>query len=125
MDPEAAEDQEDFDPELAKKELEEADPYEARLKPINEDNKIKMTGKVTQSSWVIRFEGDTTEYASDKPGANTVCNGAVVVRSLVWPGSYIIYQNGAQVNVYCGNGCKFDQKANPFPLQPPSLAQEA
>ena len=80
-----------------------------------------------QTPWVIRFEGDQTEYANGQnPGsAQTLCNGAVVVRSLVWPGAYTIYQNGNQVSVYCGNGLKFDQKTNPFPLNPPQLAVEA
>lgn len=91
LDPEAPEDAEDFDPEKAKQELEESDPYEARLKPITEDDKIKMSAKQYSAPWVIRFEGDQTEYASDRPGAQTVSNGAVVVRSLVWPGAYTIY----------------------------------
>ena len=45
LDPEAPEDADDFDPEKAKQELEESDPYEARLKLITEDNKIKMSAK--------------------------------------------------------------------------------
>ena len=128
LDPEPEEGQEEeFDPEVAKKKLETDDPYEPRLKPIDEDDKIKMCGKVKQTPWVIRFEGDQTEYANDKKpaSASTLCNGAIVVRSLTWPGAFTIYQNGTQVSVYCGNGLKYDQKTNPFPLNPPSLAVEA
>ena len=110
LDPEAGEEDQSFDPDKAKKELEEADPYEDRLKPIIEDTKVKMSGKIRQTPWVIRFEGDRTEYANnlDPKSATTLCNGAVVVRSLVWPGAYTIYQNGVQVSVYCGNGLKYD-----------------
>lgn len=48
----------EYDPELAKKKIEEADPFEPRLKPIALDQKISMGGKIKQSPWVIRLVGD-------------------------------------------------------------------
>ena len=54
LDPEPVEgEEEEFDPEVAKKKLEDADPYEARLKPIVEDNKLKMSGTIMQAPWGI------------------------------------------------------------------------
>ena len=125
LDPEAPDDVSNFDPEVAMKELEAKDPYEPRLKPITDDGKIKTFGKATTAPWVIRFEGDQTEYASATSSAQTVCNGAVVVKSLIWPGAYTLYQNGNQISVYCGNGLKYEQKTSPYPLCPPKLAAEA
>ena len=91
LDPEAPEEEENFDPEKALKELEERDPYEPRLKPITGDNRIRTIGKATTAPWIIRFEGDQTEYASAASKTQTVCNGAVVVKSLIWPGAYTLY----------------------------------
>jgi hypothetical protein len=40
-------DAEGFDPELAQKMVEAADPYEPRLKPITEDCKVGLSEKIT------------------------------------------------------------------------------
>ncbi len=50
-----------------------------------------------------------------------VCHGLVVIRSLTWPGSFTLYQNGKQTSVYVGDGIKFTDKLRPFPLAPPIL----
>ena len=112
----------DWDVEQAKKDIEKADPFEPRLKPISADEKIKMSGKSLQASWIIRLEGDKTEYVNEK--GKTVCHGVVVVRSLIWPGAFTLYQNGKQTSVYVGNGQKFDEKTKPFPQFPPVLNQD-
>ena len=83
----------DYDVEEAKKDIERADPFEPRLKSIANDEKIKMGGSNLQAPWVIRLEGDKTEYVSEK-GKKVVCHGVVVVRSLVWPGAFTLYHNG-------------------------------
>lgn len=67
---------EEFDPEEAKRQIEAADPYETRLKPIQEDERINIAGgKVTASiraggqttqPWSVRLHGDTMEYANPK-----------------------------------------------------------
>ena len=108
--------------EQAKKDIEKADPFEPRLKPIIADEKIQMSGKVLQSSWVVRLEGDKAEYVDEK--GKTLCHGVVVVRSLIWPGAFTLYQNGKQTSVYVGNGQKFDEKTKPFPRFPPVLNQD-
>lgn len=90
LDPEAPDDVSNFDPEVAMKELEQKDPYEPRLKPITDDKRILTFGKATTDPWVIRFQGDKTEYASASGNAS-VYNGAVVVKSLTWPGAQVIY----------------------------------
>jgi len=45
----------------------------------------------------------------------------VVIRSLVWPGAFTLYQNGKQSSIYVGNGLKFSDKMSPFPQCPPVL----
>lgn len=81
----------EWDIELAKKDMERADPFEPRLKSVTGDDKIKMAinGKATQLPWVIRLEGDSQEYKTE--AGKVVCHGAVVIRSLTWPGSYTVY----------------------------------
>ncbi len=50
----------EYDLEQAKKDIEAADPFEPRLKPISKDDRIKMGGpKQTQLPWVLRLEGDS------------------------------------------------------------------
>ena len=61
------------------KAIEASDPYEKRLKPIQQDVNIKMGPNRAQSPWVVRLEGDPTEYANES-GA-LVCHGVVVIRA--------------------------------------------
>ena len=82
----------EWDVELAKKEIEDADPFEPRLKPISKDFQIKMGDKSLQPSWTVRLVGDSTEYLTEQ--GKPVCHGVVVIRSLVWPGAFTFYQNG-------------------------------
>lgn len=133
---------EEFDPEEAKRQIEAQDPYEPRLKPILEDERINIAGgKVTSQirasgqttqPWSVRVHGDTMEYANPKdefkgPSAEgpqngpTVSNGVVVVRSLVWPGAYTFYFDRRVVQIYLGHGHKFTQESNQFPSQPPKV----
>mmetsp|Transcript_30633 Transcript_30633/g.37854 ORF Transcript_30633/g.37854 Transcript_30633/m.37854 type:complete len:475 (-) Transcript_30633:51-1475(-) len=109
----------DWDPEVAKKEIEAADPFEPRLKSIDLDSKIKMGGKLMQCPWIVRLVGDSQEYVDER--GKTVCHGVVVVRSLVWPGSFTLYKNGVQKTIYAGDGIKFTDSPRPFPLAPPVL----
>ena len=109
----------EYDVEAAKKEMEAADPFEPRLKPIAQDDKIKMGGKMMQNSWVVRLVGDSQEYVTEQ--GKPCCHGIVVIRSLYWPGSFTFYQNGRQTTVYVGDGNKFTDKMRPFPVKPPTL----
>ena len=78
-----------------------------------------MGGKQTNSPWVSRLIGDSTEYLNE--AGKVVCHGVAVVRSLVWPGSFTLFSNGKQTNIYVGDGIKFTDKLRPFPLSPPTL----
>ena len=68
------------------------DKYEPRLKSINDDNKVTVSKNSKISSWVVKECGDTTEYSTES--GKTVSNGVVVVRSLIWPGSFNFYCHG-------------------------------
>jgi len=85
----------DFDPELAAKMIEAADPYEPRLKSINQDGKLNISEKIKQPSWSVRLMGDTEEYKHDETegsqNTKTKSFGVAVVRSMVWPGAYSFY----------------------------------
>ena len=106
------------------KAIEASDPYEKRLKPIQQDVNIKMGPNRAQSPWVVRLEGDPTEYANES-GA-LVCHGVVVIRSLIWPGAFTLFQNGKQTAIYVGNAMKFSGKEQlrPYPLSPPILNED-
>ena len=70
------------------------------------------------------MEGDPTEYAAE--GGKVVCHGVVVIRSLVWPGAFTLFQNGKQTAIYVGNAMKFSGKVQlrPYPLSPPILNED-
>ena len=55
LEPEAADDD---DPEVLKKKIEAADPFEKRLKPISQDNKVK--GGLP--AWVVKLHGDHSTF---------------------------------------------------------------
>lgn len=118
MEPEEVEDK---DPEELKRAIEEADPFEPLLKPITDDQQVTLTEKTKQASWSVRMMGDSTEYANEKDpaSAQTICNGVVVVRSLLWPGAYSFYYGGRVLQLYLGNGHKFQSKSTFFPICPP------
>lgn len=80
MDPENLAD--DEDPEVVKKKIEAADPYEPRLKPITADAKVR--GGLP--AWTVRLYGDKSVYMNQNPVLGTQNYGVVVVKSLQWPG---------------------------------------
>ena len=61
MDPEVPEG-EDIDPEVLKKQIEAADPYDPRLKLLSKDKEVPVSEKSKQVSWVVRLMGDKNEY---------------------------------------------------------------
>lgn len=115
------EEQEEGDPEEIKAAMEKADPAEPRLKPIADDDPVALTEKMKQDAWSVRMMGDPTEYANEKDpkSTQTICNGVVVVRSLLWPGAYSFYYGGRVLQLYLGNGHKFQAKSTFFPISPP------
>jgi hypothetical protein len=80
--------------------------------------------------------GDGAEYALEKqplPAGEgekpkklqTQTFGVVMVRSLLWPGAVSFYSNGRIVQVYLGNGHKFEQVAPCyFPVHPPEIMED-
>lgn len=109
MDPEGLPD--DADPEVEKKKIESADPYEPRLKVIGGDKDIPVGGQGKSSKqipWSIRLMGDTTEYFNPIKPNKKINNGVVVVRSLQWPGAYTLYHQGRTISIYLGNGLKYE-----------------
>ena len=106
----------EIDMEEVMKGIEAKDPYEARLKQIDSDNCVVVSKNQKINSWVVKECGDTSEYTTE--GGKVVCNGVVVVRSLNWPGSFNLYCQGKYMNIYVGNGHKYEE-ASFFPVQPP------
>ena len=80
--------------------------------------------------------GDGAEYALEKQPApagegekpkklQTQTFGVVMVRSLLWPGAVSFYSNGRIVQIYLGNGHKFEQVAPCyFPVHPPEIMDD-
>ena len=108
-----------------------ADPLEPRLKPINQDREVVIGGSgkhaLKSPSWSVRLLGDTTEYFNPVKPSQKINNGVVVVRSLHWPGSYTLFQNGRTLNIYVGNAHKYEggtAKAGYFPLFPPKVMED-
>lgn len=130
MDPEGLPD--DADPEVEKKKIEAADPYEPRLKPIAGDKDIPVGGQSKSSKqipWAIRLMGDTTEYFNPIKPTKKINNGVVVVRSLQWPGAYTLYHQGRTISIYIGNGLKYEGSASSqavgyFPIFPPKVMND-
>jgi len=70
-----------------KKQLEAADPFEAKLKPISADNDWKGS-----KAWNIQLKGEQERYGSlDPKQAAGTHSGVAVVKSLVWPGSTTLW----------------------------------
>ena len=109
---------EDVDPDDWQKSIESKDPFDARLKPINDDKQVKISKNTKISPWVVRLMGDSTEYLD--ANQKTVCNGVVVVRSLQWPGSFNFFMNGRVSQIYVGNGHKYEEVSY-YPVHPPTV----
>lgn len=80
---------EEVDPEdLMKREIEK-DPWDERLKPIDQDSCTKGN----MPAWVLRSYHTNTDQVDPKTGKVTVNNGTVVVKSMWWPGAVTLYNN--------------------------------
>lgn len=65
MEPEDVDDNDD--PEVVKKRIEDADPFEVRLKPISADKKV-MGGL---PAWTVKFCGDQSTFLNANPALGT------------------------------------------------------
>ena len=70
-----------------KKQIEAADPFEKRLKPVSLDKKVK--GGIP--AWTVKLCGDTTNFANANPALGQNNYGVAVLRSFVWPGAYSFF----------------------------------
>lgn len=106
--------------ELMRREV-ERDPWDARLKPVDQDAKTK--GGLP--AWVLRAYNVNTEQQDPKTGKLTVNNGTVVVKSLWWPGSVTFYNNQRHQQIYVGDGLKNEPYGCSFyPIDPPKMKQD-
>jgi len=108
--------------------VEAADPYEPRLKPISEDCKVGLSETISQASWSVRLMGDACEYKHDPAdgpqNTPTKSFGVVVVRSLVWPGALSFYYQGQVIQLYVGNGQKWEHGKQSFPIHTPEICSD-
>ena len=103
---------EDIEPEELLKQIEAADPYEARLKAITDDGDVEKG----IPAWNLRFLGDS--YRQPTLNGKTEHNGVVVVRSLRWIGSTTVWKGDKWYQIYVGNGHKNEAQSY-FPVDPP------
>jgi len=90
------------DKEVLMKRIVSNDPFEIRLKSINQD---KLTG--LDKCWVLRKIGCGTHYAHQYKEGTLVHNTIVNIRSLVWPGMNHVCKDGRVISLYVGNGLKY------------------
>lgn len=113
--------QEEMDPEDLMKLEVAKDPWDPRLKPITLDQQTR--GKMP--AWVIRAYNVESDYVNAKSGAQTENYGCVVVKSMLWPGSFNFYTNGRVQQLYCGDGLKHENfGVTYYPTQPPTMMSD-
>lgn len=94
------------------------DPWEPRLKTISKDQNTR--GKMP--AWIIRAYNIESNYLNTKTKQKSENYGCVVVKSMLWPGSFNFYNNGNIQQLYCGDGLKLDEFGVTFyPVQPPIM----
>jgi hypothetical protein len=101
------------------KRIESADPYEKRLKSITLDGKVK--GGLP--AWVVKHYGEADLFGTFKNPNDKVNFGVVVVKSLQWPGAHTFYTQGKWLQVYVGDGLKYEQKTY-YPIFPPIIMDD-
>lgn len=69
----------DFDPEQAKKDLEQKDPYQPRLKPLSNDDHVTISENHKIPAWQIKLCGDKTDFAHFKDPKKSISNAVVTV----------------------------------------------
>ena len=118
MDPEVPEDA-DIDIEILKAQQIEKDPFEERLKPISKDKEVNGLGR----AWVTRVVGDAQEYGEKAPKKGKSTYAFNVIKSLWWPGVFIVQQNEKWLHFYLGNGLKVET-ARVYPVYPPVIRED-
>ena len=111
----------EMEPEELMKLVEAKDPFEPRLKSIDDDRTVVVSKNQKIKPWVVKMMGDCSEYLNDQ--GKPVSNGVVVVRSLQWPGSFNFYYQGRYMNIYVGNGHKYEEVSY-LPVHPPIVNED-
>ena len=101
------------------KRIESSDPYETRLKSITLDAKVK--GGLP--SWIVKHCGEQDVFGTYKNANDKVNFGVVVVKSLQWPGAFTFFSQGKWLQVYVGDGLKYEQKTF-YPVFPPMIRDD-
>jgi len=108
------------DPEKAKKEMIDKDPFEKVLRPISEDKPLTSAiPKVKIPAWKIQFLYDDKVYINSNikldPNVepkdqkdNTENYTIVCIRSLRWPGMYVVRYRKEIYHMYFGWVHRFD-----------------
>ena len=101
------------------KKIEAGDPYEKRLKNITLDSKVK--GGLP--AWTIKHYGESDIFGTVKKADERVNFGSVVAKSLQWPGAHTLFTNGKWMQIYVGDGLKYEQKTF-YPVFPPKIRDD-
>lgn len=91
--------------------LGEADPIIERLKGIAEDKPYEILGLA--ANWTIQQCGETVPISlvGKQEGQSTVYAN-ILLKNLIWPGSYTMGYKGAWTNIYIGYGHRISQQNN-------------
>ncbi|KRX05140.1 hypothetical protein PPERSA_06774 [Pseudocohnilembus persalinus] len=108
----------DDNEEELKKQYEQKDPFEPRLKPLSQD----QPPKGYNSAWSIKSLGDTTNY-NIYHTTGTQNNGVISIKSLVWPGFINVYFQQQQSSLYIGQGFKNSDQLY-YPALPETVLEE-
>jgi radial spoke head protein 4A len=101
------------------KKIEAGDPYEKRLKSIALDSKVK--GGLP--AWSVKYFGDADSFGTVKKPEERVNFGTAVAKSLQWPGAHTFYNSGRWLQIYVGDGLKYEQKTF-YPVFPPVIRED-
>lgn len=101
------------------KKIEASDPYEKRLKSITLDSRVK--GGLP--AWTVKLCGETESFGTAKNPNDKVNYGTVVVKSLLWPGAYTFFNAGRWMQIYVGDGLKYEQNTF-YPVFPPKIRED-
>ncbi len=100
------------------KKIEANDPFEPRLKSLQKDK----SREGLSDAWILSVAGDASYYLS-QDGKKSKNNGIIVLRSVIWKGFTLVYQDKFQQSLYIGHGFKSDLKLF-FPKAPQVMIEE-
>ena len=85
--------QEDVEPEELLRQEIAKDPWQPRLKPITQDERVR--GGLP--AWIVRSFDTESRSINAKTKKQTQSYGCVVVKSLQWPGAFTIYSQNRTI----------------------------